>query len=96
MWITIATPPFREIERFDEVVAHLGEPPEGVLARYAGTAEDGSLRVVSVWESKAHADRFMAERLAPALATVLGPEPAGAPQGVGIEVSRTYTPETVG
>ena len=96
MWITVATPPFRSIEQFDEVVAQFDDRPEGMQARYAGTTEDGSLRVVSLWESKDHADRFMTERLGPALATVLGPEPAGAPQALGIDVSRAYTREAVG
>ena len=95
MWITVATPPFRSIEQFDQVVAQIGDPPDGMLTRYAGTTEDGSLRVVSVWESKAHSDRFMMERLGPALATVLGPEPSGAPQALGIDVSRSYTPQPV-
>jgi hypothetical protein len=95
MWITIATPPFTSIEQFDDVVAHVGERPDGMLARYAGTTDDGSLRVVSLWESKAHADRFVAERLGPALAAVLGPEPEGATLGTGVEVSRAFTPEAV-
>ena len=93
MWLTIATPPFRSIEQLDEVVARVGDRPDGMQARYAGTAEDGSLRVVSVWESKAHADRFMSERLGPALAAVLGPEPVGTPQALGIDVARSFTPE---
>ena len=96
MWITVATPPFRSIDSLDEVVARVGERPDGMLGRYAGATEDGSLRVISLWESKAHADRFMTERLAPALAAVLGPEPAGVPQALGIEVSRVFTPEAVG
>ena len=95
MWITIATPPFTSIEQFDEVVAHIGDRPDGMLARYAGATEDGSLRVVSLWESKAHADRFVTERLGPALAAVLGPEPEGATLGTGVEVSRATAPEAV-
>ena len=96
MWITVATPPFRSIEQFDQVVAQFEDRPEGMQARYAGTAEDGSLRVISLWESKAHADRFMTERLGPALAAVLGPEPGGAPQALGVEVNRAFTRERVG
>jgi len=96
MWITIATPPFRSIEQFDEVTAHVGPDPDGMQARYAGTAEDGSLRVVSVWSSKAHAERFMTEKLGPALAAVLGPEPVGVPQAHGIDVVRSHTPQPVG
>ncbi len=93
-WIAVATPPFRSIEQFDAVLAQLGGEPDGLEARYAGTA-DGTLRVVTLWESKAHADRFFAETLGPALAKVLGPEPAGAPEVVGIDVVRSYVREPV-
>jgi hypothetical protein len=43
----------------------------------------------------AHADRFFAEKLGPALAKVLGPEPAGAPEVVGIDVVRSYVRQPV-
>jgi hypothetical protein len=89
-WIAVATPPFASIEQFDRVMSQLGGEPEGLEARYVGTAEDG-LRVVTLWESKAHADQFFTNRLGPALAKVLGPEPAGNPTVVGIDVARTYT-----
>ena len=94
-WITVATPPFGSIEQFDKVVAHAGGPPDGLQARYAGTAEDDTLRVVTLWESKAHADRFFAETLGPALAKALGPEPVGRPQALGIEIARSYVREPV-
>ena len=94
-WITVATPPFGSIEQFDEVVDRVGDRPEGLQARYAGSTEDGTLRVISFWASKAHADRFMSERLGPALAAVLDPEPVGTPGALGIEVARSYTPEPV-
>lgn len=90
-WITVATPPFTSIEQFDEVLAQLGEAPDGLEARYAGTADDGKLRVITLWESKAHADRFFAERLGPALANALGPEPVGMPEAVGVDVARRYS-----
>lgn len=89
-WIAVATPPFSSIEQFDQVMENIGTEPEGLEARYVGPSEDG-LRVVTLWESKAHADRFFAERLGPALAKALGPEPAGAPAVLGIDVARTYT-----
>ena len=62
-WITVTTPPFGWIEQFDTVRAQLGEIPAGLQARYLGTA-DGKLRIVTLWESKEHADRYFAERLA--------------------------------
>ena len=89
-WIAVATPPFATIDQFDRVMENLGPEPDGLQARYAGTAEDG-VRVVTLWESKDHADRFFTDRLGPALAKALGPEPAGAPTVLGIDVARAYT-----
>jgi hypothetical protein len=95
-WIAVATPPFTSIEQFDKVLAELGEDPvEGMEARYVGTTADG-LRVVTLWETKEHADRFFADRLGPALAKVLAPEPAGRPEILGIDVARVYTRHPVG
>lgn len=95
-WITVATPPFESIKQFDSVLAHMGGEPEGLQARYAGTADDGKLRVVTLWESKAQADRFFTETLGPVLAKTLGPEPIGAPKAIGIDVARSYVREPVG
>jgi hypothetical protein len=88
-WITVATPPFESVEQFDRVLAHAGGEPDGLEARYVGKA-GSQLRVVTLWETKAHADRFFAETLGPALAKALGPEPVGQPQVVGIDVVRSY------
>lgn len=89
-WITVAKPPLRTLEQLDLVAAQIGPEPEGLIARYAGVGDDGFLRVVTVWESREHADRFLVASLGPALARVLGPEPAGAPELVGIEIARAY------
>jgi hypothetical protein len=94
-WIAVATPPYTAIEQFDKVMEQLGEQDvEGLEARYVGTTDDG-LRVVTLWESKEHADRFFADRLGPALANALAPEPAGRPDVLGINVTRTYTRQPV-
>lgn len=93
-WIAVATPPFGSIEQFDKVMAQVGGEPDGLEARYVGTVGDG-LRVVTLWESKAHADRFFAERLGPALARTLGPEPVGSPEVIGIDVARSYVRQPV-
>ena len=95
-WITVATPPFDSIEQFDKVQSQVSGDPEGLEARYVGTAEDGKLRVITLWQSKAHADRFFNETLGPVLAKVLGPEPVGAPKRLGIEVARSYSRQPVG
>ena len=95
-WIMVATPPFRSIEQFDKVMAQLGGEPDGLEARYVGTTEDGGVRVITCWESKTHADRFLADRLGPVLAKALGPEPVGAPDIIGIDVARSYVRQPVG
>lgn len=94
-WITVATPPFEAIEQFDSVREQMGSDPEGLQARYVGRTDHG-LRVVSVWDSKEDADRFFADTLGPALAKVLGPEPVGAPEVIGIDVERSYVRQPVG
>ena len=94
-WITVATPPFGSVEQFDKVREAQGTEPEGLQARYVGTAEDGKLRIVTVWDSKAHADRFFTDALGAALARALGPEPVGAPEAYGVAVARTYVREPV-
>lgn len=94
-WITVATPPFPTIEQFDKLAGDQRTPPDGVEARYVGTADDGQLRFITLWESKEHADRFFTRTLGPALAKALGPEPTGAPQVVGIDVARSYVRQPV-
>jgi hypothetical protein len=94
-WITVATPPFSSIDQFDKVHGSHGEP-QGLAARYVGTTEGGQLRIVTVWETKADADRFFANTLGPALAATLGPELAGRPEVTGIEVAREYVRQPAG
>ena len=94
-WITVATPSFASLEQVDAVLAQLDGAPDGLEARYIGRADDGTLRVVSLWQSKAHADRFFTEKLGPAVAKALGPEPVGASDLLGIEIERSYVSEPV-
>ncbi|WP_330276951.1 hypothetical protein OG205_15555 [Lentzea sp. NBC_00516] len=89
MWLTIATPPIQSLDQLDQVMG--AATPDGLRARYACRAE-GEFRVIAVWESKDHADRFFREVLGPILARVLGPEPSGAPAMMGMEVLREYVP----
>jgi hypothetical protein len=44
-----------------------GKWPPGLLCHAGGTAEDGNLVVMEVWESREAQGRFMQERLGPAL-----------------------------
>jgi len=92
MWITVGTPSFTDITLFDRIVDEVGGIPEGMLARYVGTAEDGNLRVIVLWETREQSERFYVERLGPAFARIMG-EPAGRPNVYGVTVERSYTPQ---
>ncbi|GGU38510.1 hypothetical protein [Lentzea flava] len=93
MWLTIATPPTKSLDHLDKVMGV--SAPDGLRARYACQA-DGEFRIIAVWETKEHADRFFREVLGPILARVLGPEPSGAPAVTGMEVLREFIPATAG
>ena len=88
--ITITTPPYASIETFDAVHAQLGTLPDGLQASYAGTVGTGGLRVIDVWESAAHAERYLTRTLGPALARVLGPEPGGSAEVIRVDVLRSH------
>ena len=65
-YVHITRSPGQGLREYRAVLEHMGgEPPDGLLISLVGEAE-GALHVVDVWESKAHADRFVAERLFPA------------------------------
>jgi heme-degrading monooxygenase HmoA len=51
------------------MIAEKTDPPnetDGLLLHAAGSDDDGGLRVLTVWESKAHEQRWEAEQLFPA------------------------------
>ena len=77
---------------YDAVCETLNFPadwPDGLLAH--GSAEvDGHLRVVDVWESGGHFDRFVDERLGAAIGQALG-DRAEQPQRNDIELHTFYT-----
>lgn len=89
-YILIAIPPTSSVEGFDAITAAAGDG-EGLEGRWLGRTESGELRVVTLWTSKEHAERFLAEHLAPAFARVLGPDVAGRPEATGLDVLRSWT-----
>ena len=93
--ITIGSPSMT-LDQVDAVLAQLDGAPDGMAARYVGTTDDGQVRIVTLWESRAHADRFFVETLGPVLARTLGPEPAGRNPVLGIAVQRSYERHPVG
>ncbi len=91
-YLTIAKPAFGTLEGFQKIMGARGigqGEPDGLQARYVADVGDG-IRVVAVWQSKEHADRFLDERLAPALATAFD-EPQGQPEVLEGEVANSYT-----
>jgi hypothetical protein len=94
MWITVGTPHYTP-EQVEAVLAEVDLAAGGPEARYVGTTADGAVRIISLWESKDHAERFFAETLGPVIARVLGPEPAGRADVVGIDVLDAYVRQPV-
>lgn len=97
--ITIAKPPAGDLAHLQQIIdlACRPEEPAGLLARYAGAADDGTLRVVAHWETREAALDFFANRLGPAVAQALAPEPAGRPEVTWFDVtpSVSYTAESL-
>ena len=81
-------------EAYRKVVEHFDGPTAGLVARYAGMNDHG-LAITSVWESKAHSDRFAAEQLAPALRVVVGDVDLGPSVVVDFEAFDVHLPQTV-
>jgi hypothetical protein len=63
------------------------ESPEGLIVHSAGQGEQGNY-VYDIWESREAFERFMEEKLGPALGEVMGgpPPEGGAPQYFPIDV----------
>ena len=71
----ISHAPSSTLADYRSVDDEMGDPrPDGLLLTILGT-DDTGLHVIDLWESKAHADRFAAERLLPAfIRTGKGPD----------------------
>jgi len=68
-------------EIYDRVRELLGlERPAGGIFHVAGPSPNGGWRVIEVWESEEDANRFVQERLRPALEAVGAPGPPPEPQ----------------
>jgi hypothetical protein len=87
-WLHVVDDARGSMDAYAKVLEAIGEPPRGLLARFAGPMAQG-IRVVSVWDSPEDADRFFTERLGPAFAQVYG-EPGGAPVSTDLEVADLY------
>lgn len=76
-YVQITRTPGVTLEDYHKVGREIGEAPiAGQRSHHAGMA-DGALHIVDVWDSRADADRFAAERLFPAFErSGMGPNPA--------------------
>jgi|SoiMethySBSTD1v2_1073268.scaffolds.fasta_scaffold434887_2 hypothetical protein len=72
-----------DVETYRRIAERVEPFAEGLVARYTGQNERG-LAITTVWQSKAHADRFTAEHLMPAVHEFAGPA-AGQPDGVHVD-----------
>jgi hypothetical protein len=66
-------------EDYRKIVERVTDHADGLIARYAGM-NDAGLAITTVWESKAHSDRFTTEHLMPAVREIVG---AGGGSGGG-------------
>jgi hypothetical protein len=65
-YIHITRTPDQSLAEYQQIRRAVGdEPIDGQHAHHVGVV-DGALVIADVWESRAHADRFAAERLLPA------------------------------
>jgi hypothetical protein len=67
--------PGATIDQYDQVDQQVGpEKPEGAHVHIAGKTDDG-FRVIEVWDSTGHIDRFMESGLGQAMQQAQIPEP---------------------
>ena len=65
-----------DAETFNKISERVERHAHGLLALYAGINDRG-LAITSVWESKAHSDRFTVEHLMPAIRELMGEHTGG-------------------
>ena len=65
-----------QFDKLDAVIDVRGNRPDGLIFSLSGPIE-GGWRVIDLWESRAQFDRFVTERVGPAMAA--GGEPATQP-----------------
>src|SRR5436190_24277967 len=64
-----------EYDAVNEEMNIAAEPPDGLIFHSAGQGPTGAWRIVDIWESRDHFERFMQERLMPAFTEVSGQQP---------------------
>jgi hypothetical protein len=71
-WVQIQKSTEAKWEDYEKIQGALGDdPPDGLLYHAAGEIEGGRWQSVSVWESQSDFDRFLEERILPAVQEAL-------------------------
>lgn len=86
--VRITSPREVTYEMYQQVNAKVdveNDPPDGLIVHTASEV-DGKLKIVDIWDSAEHADRFGHERLGPAIAEVAGAQMAGPPEPPQVEI----------
>jgi hypothetical protein len=80
-WAFIQDSPEASLDDYDRVTAELGSvDPDGLILHVAGESPGGGLRIIDVWESKEHYERFRDELLVPAFERAIGAQGPTQPQ----------------
>jgi hypothetical protein len=79
-WVQIQKAAQAKWEDYERVQAALdgGGKPDGLIYHAAGEQTDGRWQAVSIWESEEHYNRFVQDRIVPAVRQALGDEMADA------------------
>jgi hypothetical protein len=83
----------RATSNYDEVADRLAleaNPPEGLIVHAAGFSSN-TFRIISLWETAEHKERFERERLFPTVRAVVG-ESAAPPSNESYELHSMFTP----
>jgi heme-degrading monooxygenase HmoA len=73
-------------EQYDRLNREIGQDPEGLILHTSSEKDDGTMRIVDVWESKEAFERFEQETLMPAIGRLGVPAPEGPPPREEFEV----------
>lgn len=74
-WVQIQKSTEATWEDYERVQGALGdEPPAGLIYHVAGEVEGGRWQAVSVWESQDDFNRFLEDRIMPAVQQALDPK----------------------
>lgn len=75
--VRIEFAPGMTAELYDQINARVNPPsgaPDGLMFHSAGLSPDGGWRIIDVWDSGATFEAFLASKVMPVMAELIGPE----------------------